>query len=111
MDLTPDNVVGSLSARATNTYDVFECIHKHGRPIAGHHDVYKYSEISTKYLNSETYTSETRKLFILNTIMYKKWYHRLSGEEFIANMSPSFLNVFFFIIRYNIKFNADINRN
>jgi len=43
MDLTPDNVVGSLSARATNTYDVFECIHKHGRPIAGHHDVYKYS--------------------------------------------------------------------
>jgi len=70
MDLTPNNVVGSLSlASATNTYDVFECIHKHGRPIAGHHDVYKYSEISTKYLNSETYASETRNL---NMIKCKK---------------------------------------
>lgn len=56
MDLTTDNVVGSLSlARATTTYDVYSNgIHKHGRLIAFPllRDVHKYPEISAKYLNT-----------------------------------------------------------
>jgi len=94
MDLTPDSRQFVTSSRYVR------CIRMHSQTWTSDSRTSRrlqiFEDIDKIFKQRNIHASETRKLFILNTIMCKKWYHRLSGEEFIANVSPSFLNVFFF---------------